>query len=374
MKIKIAFCGGGTGGHVFPALAVIDRLSTEVAADYFWIGSRQGLEKKIILKHNLPYYGITAGKLRRYLSLKNFFDLFRVLAGVGQSLFLLSKLRPSLLFSKGGYVTVPPVIACRLLGIPVLTHESDYDPGLATRINSHLAQKILLSYAESKDFFPPHLKARTICTGNPVRPAIYRGDALHGKRLVSCPSKIPLILVLGGSLGAQALNRLIWAIKDELTQQAFVVHQTGPGSSNYENKSGNYVAKDFFYDELPHLLAAASLVISRAGANSLSELAALGKASILIPLPLKASRGDQLRNAQIFARRQAALVLPEEDASPQKLLALIKKLLANKEMLKQMEQAALSLSQPKATEKICQEILKILSSRKNKEAKADGNP
>jgi UDP-N-acetylglucosamine--N-acetylmuramyl-(pentapeptide) pyrophosphoryl-undecaprenol N-acetylglucosamine transferase len=359
MKTRIAFTGGGTGGHIFPGLAVSESLRERTDADFFWIGSRRGMEKKILDACGFPFTGIPAGKLRRYLSMKNFFDLWRTLAGIVNSFFILLSRRPAVLFSKGGYVSVPPVLAAGLLGIPVVTHESDFDPGLATRINARIARRICVSYPETVLYFSGALRQKTVVTGNPVRAAILSGDQDLGKRIAGCPPDLPLILVLGGSLGADSVNRLVIHIRPRLTERAFLVHQTGkplPG----DQPPPRVLSRPFFNEELPHLLAAADLVIGRAGANTLWELAAAGKPSLLIPLPTLSSRGDQLRNADVFASRGAALVLTEESATPAALLAMVENLLDNKDRLRRMGDAARGIFIPDARERIARIILSLM--------------
>ncbi|MBN2353382.1 MAG: undecaprenyldiphospho-muramoylpentapeptide beta-N-acetylglucosaminyltransferase [Spirochaetales bacterium] len=364
MRIRIAFTGGGTAGHVFPGIAVCRTLREKTDAEIFWIGSRAGMEKRLAAAAGIAYRGIPAGKLRRYPSLKNLFDVWRVLAGFFRSFFVLISLRPSLLFSKGGYVSVPPVLAARLLGIPIITHESDFDPGLATRINARCAEKILLSYPETARYFSSRLRAKVVVTGNPVRAAILSGDAARGRELVGCPAVLPLVLTLGGSLGSAAVNDLVSSIAQRLCRRAFLVHQTGrAGDSTAGLPHDRYFARPFFSEELPHLLAAAALVISRAGANTLWELAAAGKPSILIPLPEKKSRGDQIRNARVFEDAGAAVVLDEEKVRPADLLAIVEKLLDNNDSLRRMADEARRLFVSDSSERIADEILALLPRR-----------
>jgi UDP-N-acetylglucosamine--N-acetylmuramyl-(pentapeptide) pyrophosphoryl-undecaprenol N-acetylglucosamine transferase len=337
----IALAGGGTGGHVFPALAVAEEISRTWKGPIFWIGSRHGMERDLVGRAGIPFHGIPAGKLRRYLSLKNVTDLFKIAAGILFSVILLIRKKPALVFSKGGFVSVPPVIAASLCGIPCFTHESDLDPGLATRINLRFCEKIFVSVDRTMGFLPESYRAKAIVAGNPVRRAIYGGDPVVGKRIVGCDPSRPLLLVLGGSLGSTAINGLVSSILPELTEIAFVVHQTGDAASHspgHGSMNSGYHPAPFFDDNmLPHLLAAAELVIGRAGANSLSELSALGKPSILIPLPEGGmSRGDQIRNAGYFRELGAARVLTQEEATGPKLLSLVRELCADPNGLAEM--------------------------------------
>jgi UDP-N-acetylglucosamine--N-acetylmuramyl-(pentapeptide) pyrophosphoryl-undecaprenol N-acetylglucosamine transferase len=348
----LAFTGGGTAGHIFPGLAVIELLKKDWTGRIFWLGSRNKQEQKWITDYGIPCYPIHAGKLRRYFSFKNFTDIFTILLGFMQSLWYLIKERPLLLFSKGGYVSIPPVFAARLLGISVFTHESDFDPGLATRLNARVATKILTSFPDTGSYLGPQFQARVTYTGNPIRASFTQGTAGLGKKLVHCPPDTPLILVLGGSQGALRINQFILIILDELTKESFLVHQMGPEKFEFQEKK-NYWPVPFLREELPHLLAAASLVISRAGANTLAELAALGKPALLIPLSLAGSRGDQIRNAQYYAEHGAAEVFDEQAGSPQELLDIIRNLLNNKEKLQQMQADMQKLGMPHAQRLIC---------------------
>jgi UDP-N-acetylglucosamine--N-acetylmuramyl-(pentapeptide) pyrophosphoryl-undecaprenol N-acetylglucosamine transferase len=339
----VAFAGGGTGGHVFPAIAVAEELSRLISGRMFWIGSRSGMEKAIVTHAGIPFHGIPAGKLRRYFSLSNFTDLIKIAAGIVSSAIILAREKPALLFSKGGFVSVPPVIAASLCGIPCYTHESDLDPGLATRINLRFCEKIFLSFDRTMEYLPPAYRKKAVVSGNPVRGAMYLGDSAAGRRIVGCGPHQPLLLVLGGSLGSSAVNALISSVLSELTSIAFVVHQTG--EKGFESSSGlgeGYFTAPFFREELPHLMAAADIVVSRAGANSLAELSALGKPSILIPLPEGGtSRGDQVRNAEYYASKGAAVILRQEMATGARLLSLSRELLADPLRLKEMGKRAL---------------------------------
>jgi len=353
---SIVFTGGGTGGHVFPGLAVAEELKSLWQGRIIWIGSNKGIERQLLKAAGIPFFGIPAGKLRRYFSIKNIMDIFRVIGGLAASLHILAREKPLLLFSKGGYVSVPPVIAARLLGIRVITHESDAQPGLATRINSRFAEKILVSFSESAGYFSDKMRKRVVQVGNPVRRELFFGKKKYGRRLVGCPENKKVLLVLGGSQGSAQINYLIRHNLDRLAKACFVVHQAGRVDFR-QHAQPNYFTAPFFDDELKHLLAAADLVVCRAGANTLWELASLGKPAVLIPLPRSASRGDQVLNAEIFARNGAAVVLPENDTSGTRLLEIILDLLDNKKKLKQMENRARSLGFPGSAAKIAELIL-----------------
>jgi UDP-N-acetylglucosamine--N-acetylmuramyl-(pentapeptide) pyrophosphoryl-undecaprenol N-acetylglucosamine transferase len=313
----IAFAGGGSGGHVFPAFGVIDALEPAVRREYrmVWIGSRRGVERDIVARRGLEYRAISTGKLRRYLSLKNILDAFRFVFGIAESLVLLARLKPALLFSKGGFVSVPPVIAAGLLGIPVIAHESDYDPGLATRINLRYTRILCIPFEESRQFYAGSA-ARIEVTGNPVRQDILAGDARAGRKLAGfhrgAAAGLPLLLVQGGSLGARQINEMVAAEINVLLGSMCIIHQTGDENWNLDDVinpqlAGRYFHRPFFADEYPDVLAAAELVLSRAGAGSVWELGITGKPAVFVPLTAGA-RGDQLRNAEFASRNGAALV------------------------------------------------------------------
>jgi UDP-N-acetylglucosamine--N-acetylmuramyl-(pentapeptide) pyrophosphoryl-undecaprenol N-acetylglucosamine transferase len=298
----------------------------------------------------IRYHAIPAGKWRRYLSAENLADVLRVAGGIVGALLALLRERPALLFSKGGYVTVPPVIAARMLRIPVVTHESDTDPGLATRINSRFADLVLTSFPETVRWFPPALRERVVMTGNPVRERFFNGDAAAGRRAVGAPDGTPLVLVLGGSLGSETVNRLVRGALPLLAGRCMVVHQTGARDYLPAGGSPRYRPVPFVRDELPDLMAASDLVVARAGANTLAELAACGTPALLLPLELSGSRGDQVRNAEYFASRGAAAVFA--GGGPQELAAAVTGLLDDPARREAMAAAMRGLAVPDAAGRI----------------------
>lgn len=354
---SIAMTGGGTAGHVFPGLAVAEELARRWAGRVFWIGGRSGMERQLVERAGLPFHGIPAGKLRRYFSLRNLTDVARVAAGVAASLAILRRERPAVLFSKGGFVSVPPVIAARLLGIPCITHESDFDPGLATRINMRFCRSVCVSWPQTLSYLPAEASGRAVVTGNPVRAALAQADPARGRAFVGCPAGRPLLLVIGGSLGSSPVNRLVSQCLEGLLEAAFVAHQMGERDYAPSTVPGYFTA-GFVAEEMPHLLAAADLVVCRAGANTLAELAFLGRPSILIPLPATGSRGDQLRNARMFGEAGAAVVLEEEKADGAALLAAVTSLLGEPSRLAGMGGRAKALARPDAAAAIAGEILR----------------
>jgi UDP-N-acetylglucosamine--N-acetylmuramyl-(pentapeptide) pyrophosphoryl-undecaprenol N-acetylglucosamine transferase len=355
MRECIVVTGGGSGGHVYPVLAVLDELPS---VRIVWIGSGSGLERRILEDMPVRYYGIPSGKLRRYFSLRNIVDVFRILAGFIASLWILLREKPDLVFSKGGYVSVPPVAAARLLGIPSLTHESDLRPGLATRINTRLSDRVLVSFASSVWYFDKRFQNKVIHTGNPIRKALLRGDPQAGRSMFGCPANLPLLLVLGGSLGAASINRLVLHALDSLRFSCFIVHQMGRGNFQGCSVQSNYYPVAYLQEELPDVLAASDLVLCRAGANTLWELAALGKPSVLIPLPRGSSRGDQIENAEFFAHEGAAVVLKQEELTAEGLTRVVLHLLSNADKLDRMGRRASELSRPDAASRIAQLILR----------------
>lgn len=342
----VAFTGGGTGGHVYPGLAVLDELSPLLEEGGYatvWLGSKRGMERRIVEEHGVSFVPLAAGKLRRYLSFQNIVDLFRVGWAFCQSMLFMLLRRPLLLFSKGGYVSVPPVIAARICRVPVITHESDLDPGLATRINARFADTVCVSYAKTFEYFPEKLKPKLELVGNPIRRAVRRGDPDRGRTLFGLPGKKPLVFVVGGSLGARQINELILEAVDAILERAEILHQTGGGNRTGIEREG-YVEREYLGAEMSDALAAADLVVTRAGAGSLWECGALAKAMILIPLDATGSRGDQIRNARHFEEAGAALVLSGEEANPEWMSREILRLLDDAALRRSLGDAAKQLA------------------------------
>lgn len=337
----VAFTGGGSGGHVIPGIAVVDELRERRAHTIVWFGSRQGIERSIVesMAPDVRYVAVPTGKLRRYISLRNLVDAFKVPVGVVFSLCVLVRLRPSVLFSKGGFVSVPPVIAAWLLRIPVVTHESDLDPGLATFINARFARTICVAYDSTVAAFGEKIRERVVVTGNPVRRDLRAGNRTTADRLFSLDGERPVVLVLGGSLGSESLNRAIDRTLDRLTEFATIVHHRGRGNVP-PNEPSDYRWAEFFGEEYPHLLARADLVVCRAGAGMLWELASTGTPSILIPLGDTASRGDQLRNARLYSETGAAVVMQEDMLIDEDFVTTVRSLIEDEERRQRMAAAA----------------------------------
>ena len=353
------FTGGGTAGHIIPGLAVIDQLRGR-GWRAAWIGSRLPSERELVGAAGVPFHAIPAGKLRRYLSLRNLSDLFMVAAGCVYSLLLLAALRPAVLFAKGSYVSVPPVIAARLLRIPVVTHESDTTPALATRINATMASNVLVAFDATRDLLPPRVRSRVCVAGNPLRTGLESGDAQRVRTRLAVPDGLPVLLVTGGSSGARAVNELIWAALPELVRQWFVVHQTGaawraPAAGALPPAvAERYRAVPFVNDGFADLLAAAAVVVSRAGANTLGELAATGTPAVLIPLPRTQSRGEQLANARLFEARGAAVTLDEEGATAAHLVGVLEELRGDADRRSRMARAMAAMTDRGAARRIAE--------------------
>lgn len=312
---SIVLTGGGTAGHVNPNIALIPGLQKE-GWDIRYIGSHNGIEKKLIQEVGVPYYGIASGKLRRYVDMKNITDPFKVVKGLFDAFILLRKLKPKLVFSKGGYVSVPVVIAAKTLGIPVIIHESDITPGLANKLAIPFAKTICVNFPETLEF----VKGKGILTGTPIREALFHGDKEKGKKLCKFTNDKPVIMIMGGSLGAVRINTIIRKIVHDLLKNFNIIHICGKGNidESFEETSG-YSQFEYVGDELPHLFAITSLMISRAGANAIAEIRALEIPGILIPLSLEASRGDQILNAQSMEKQGFYRVLEESKMNEESL-------------------------------------------------------
>lgn len=325
---KIVLTGGGSAGHVTPNIALANRLKKS-GWEIEYIGSKNGIEKEIIKNSGIIYHSISSGKLRRYFSFENFIDPFKVLAGILESIFLIKKTKPGIIFSKGGFVTVPVVIAGYINKIPVIIHESDYTPGLANKIALKFASKICVSFPETLKYLP---SGKGIHTGAPIRSELLSGNPDKGSKLCNFKTKKPVLLVIGGSLGSEILNKSIRNILELLLNKFNIVHICGKGniSPDFQNKEG-YTQFEFVSSELPDIFVMADIIVSRAGSNAIFEFLALKKPNLLIPLSKKASRGDQILNANSFKKSGFSMVLAEEEINNEVLLDSINKLFSEKE-------------------------------------------
>lgn len=320
---RILLTGGGTAGHVTPNIALLPRLR-ELGYDISYMGSYDGIEKKLITEFQIPYYGISSGKLRRYFDPKNFSDPFKVLKGYGEAVRIIKKLKPDVVFSKGGFVSVPVVLAAKRCKVPCIIHESDMTPGLANKLAIPAASKVCCNFPETLQYLP---KDKAVLSGSPIRQELLHGDALAARKFTGLTDDKPVILVMGGSLGAAAVNEAVRKILPTLLKDFHVIHLCGKGKldASLSGLSG-YVQYEYINEELKDLFALADIVISRAGANSICELLALHKPNLLIPLSAAASRGDQILNARSFEKQGFSLVLEEEAISNEVLLQTIHRL------------------------------------------------
>lgn len=326
---KIIMTGGGTAGHVTPNIALIPALQNE-GYEITYIGSYDGIEKRLIEEQNTPYYGISSGKLRRYFDPKNFSDPFKVLKGYGQSMKLLKKLKPDVVFSKGGFVSVPVVLAAKHCKIPVIIHESDLTPGLANKLAIGSATKVCCNFPETLHYLP---KEKAVLTGSPIRRELLKGNAQKAFSLCHFTNHSnPVILIIGGSSGSRAINTSIRGLLPELVKNFNMIHLCGKGNLDPDlNEINGYAQFEYANQELADMFALTDLVISRAGANAICELLALRKPNILIPLSATASRGDQILNANSFFSQGFSYVLQEEEVTNTSLLEAIEHVSRNKD-------------------------------------------
>ena len=324
---RIILTGGGTAGHVTPNIALLPKLQ-EMGFDIHYIGSYNGIEKELIEPFGIPYHGISSGKLRRYFSLQNFTDPFRVLKGMGEARKLIRDLKPDVIFSKGGFVSVPVVLAGKKCKVPVIIHESDMTPGLANKIAIPSATKVCCNFPETLKYLP---KEKAVLSGSPIRQELLSGNKIAAMDLCGFSADKPIILVIGGSLGSVAVNNAVRAALPELLKSFQIVHLCGKGKVDESlNNTTGYRQFEYIKEELRDIFAMTDIVISRAGANAICELLALRKPNLLIPLSANASRGDQILNARSFERQGFSLVLEEEEVTKDTLLEAVQNLYDNR--------------------------------------------
>ncbi|MBE5921239.1 MAG: undecaprenyldiphospho-muramoylpentapeptide beta-N-acetylglucosaminyltransferase [Lachnospiraceae bacterium] len=324
---KILLTGGGTAGHVTPNIALLPTLR-EQGYEIRYIGSYDGIEKTLMEDCGIPYTGIATGKFRRYLSLKNLTDPFRVFKGYGEAKKLMREYKPDVLFSKGGFVAVPVVLAAKKYKVPTIIHESDMTPGLANKICIPSAAKVCHSFPETAKYLP---EGKAVYSGSPIRKELSEGDPAAGRALCGFNTEKPVLLVMGGSLGALKVNQAVREALPRLLETFQICHLCGKGKVDpaYDNTSG-YVQFEYISDELKDLFAMTDVVISRAGANAIFELLALKKPNLLIPLSAAASRGDQILNAKSFAAQGFSKVMEEETITSDLLASEVEDLYANR--------------------------------------------
>lgn len=331
VKKTIVFTGGGTAGHVTPNIAIINEIKNE-NLDIHYIGSKKGIEKELIEKQNIPYYSISSGKLRRYIDMENFKDIFRVIKGCFEARKILKKLKPNLVFSKGGFVSVPVIIAASTMKIPIFIHESDITPGLANKISQRFATKIFVSFKEAAKYFP---ESKVQAIGSPIRKDLLKGSSDKGKRYLDFHSAKPILTIMGGSLGSKKINDVVRANLSALTEQFQIVHICGKNNldPSLEGLNG-YRQFEYVHEELSDILAATDYVITRGGSNAIFEFLALEIPMLIIPLGLNQSRGDQILNAKSFEEQGFSLTLKEEDITEKTFLNSVHRLKESNELIK----------------------------------------
>ena len=369
--MKIVFTGGGTGGHVFPLVAIvreIRRLYPKKNLEFYYLGPKDDFGLILLAQEDLLIKTIFGGKIRRYFSFQNFVDiLFKIPVGFMQSFFWLLKINPDLVFSKGGSGSIGVAFSAKILKIPLFLHESDVVPGMSNRWASKWAKKIFISFPTTEYFAPE----KTILTGNPIRKEIMEGDKETAGRIFNLTFSKPVILFLGGSQGAEAINDFVLRILNDLLKEYEVIHVTG--SENFrETEAESHVvvdeALDKYYhpfgfldeEKMKHAYKVSDLIVSRAGAGSIFEIAAIGKPSILVPLP-SAAGDHQAKNAYVYAETGAALVVEQTNLTPNFFMEKVQLLFLHKDKLEQMQNAALGFSKPLAARAIAREILEFLT-------------
>lgn len=327
-KKKIVMTGGGTAGHVTPNIALMPALK-EAGYKITYIGSYTGMERELIEAQGIPYLGISSGKLRRYFDWNNFSDPFKVIKGFGQAVSILKKIKPNIVFSKGGFVSVPVVLAAKFCHIPAIIHESDITPGLANRIAIRGARKVCCNFPETLKYLP---EDKAVLTGSPIRRELFSGNADAALKLCGFPDHSkPVLLIVGGSSGSKAINEAVRKILSKLLEEFYIIHLCGKGNLDPQLKGlSGYAQFEYANQELTDMFALADMAISRAGANAICELLALHKPNILIPLSAAASRGDQILNAKSFAKQGFSFVLEEENVNDHTLLDAIHEVYQNR--------------------------------------------
>lgn len=373
--MTIAFTGGGTGGHFYPIIAIAEAINDLVrekrlVAPKLYYLAPSSFDQKALFENGLVYVSIPAGKMRRYASFQNFTDSFITFAGVLKAIYILFRLYPDVVVSKGGYGSVPTVLAARLLRIPVVIHESDVKPGRANLLAAGFAEKIAISFDGTAAFFPAKVRSRIARTGIPIRKALAKLETEGARQYLGLETGLPTILILGGSQGAVRVNETVLSSLVTLISFANVIHQTGPANiKNVEAVAqvvlagspyaSRYHPVDYLSQtSLQRTAAVANLVISRAGAGSIAEISLWRKPAIIIPIPETVSH-DQRTNAYAYARTGAAIVLEEENLTPHLFISEIQRLIDDKELLQKMTAAATGFTDPDAARVLANEVLAI---------------
>lgn len=369
--MRIVLTGGGTGGHLFPLLSVAKKLKEKLGgkAEFLYIGSGVEIEREIIEKEGMRAKFIMAGKMRRYFSWRNFTDVLKAPVGFIQALWILLWFMPDVVFSKGGYVTLPVIIASWIYRIPVLIHDSDALPGAANQFLAKFSDRIAVSYPGAEKYFPPQ---KTTLTGNPVREDLLNGDAAAARKFFNFTESKPIVLVLGGSQGSQTINEAVIRILPKLLMRAQVIHQTG--ANNYDRvvheagefgikagREGYYPIKFLEADLLRNAYAATDVVVSRSGANSIADAASNLKPAILIPLE-RAANNHQRMNAYEIAKVGGAVVLEETNLGEHMLLKKIEEILDNEDLRQNMVEKFKAFYHPQASEHLAEGLIELAKS------------
>jgi len=370
MSLRIVLTGGGTGGHLLPLLTVVKKIKAKnPEAEFLFLGPDGKMEIELMLKEGIPFKKITCGKMRRYFSWLNFSDFFKIPVGILQSLWRLLVYLPDVIFSKGGYASLPVVLAGWIYRIPIMIHESDSVPGVTNNLLGKFSRSVAVSYPQAESYFPP---TQVVLTGNPLPEDINQGDAQKAREKFSLSEFKKTIFVLGGSQGSQIINEKILEVLPELIPKYQIIHQTGEAHlANVKKRAGElgikighdgyYPIANYVREDLKDILKAADLVISRSGANSLSEIAANEKPAIFIPL-LDSANNHQKMNAYSLAKVGACVVLEENNLGKNIFLKNINELMENQELRQKLSQAIRPFYHPDAAARIADEILKIAQS------------
>lgn len=372
--VRVLVTGGGTGGHTYPALTTIRALQDRLArlgrrAQLLWVGVAHGLEAQVARAERIPFVAVNTGKLRRSPNSRelaaNAADLFRVPVGVGRAVAVVSGFDPDVVFSTGGYVAVPVGVAARIRRRPLVVHEQTQALGLANRLLVPLADRVLLSHPESIPHLPARGRARAVVTGNPIRPQLLTGDPQRARTALGLSGDGPLLLVTGGAQGARQINELLAAVLPDLLARCVIVHQAGPDGVDAareaaaglpEALAGRYRPVGYLNDELPDVLAAADLVVARSGAGTVTELTALGKPMVLIPL-VPTGMDEQRRTARVLAEQQAAVMLTGPDATAGRLREVVLDLLADPDLRQALGRRARERGHPDAAGRVVDNLL-----------------
>ncbi|MFH0969566.1 MAG: undecaprenyldiphospho-muramoylpentapeptide beta-N-acetylglucosaminyltransferase [Patescibacteria group bacterium] len=366
--MRILLTGGWSGGHIFPLVSVARKLKEKLGeeAELLYVGSGAKMEKEAMQAEGIPAKSILAGKMRRYFSILNFLDIFKIPIGFIQSLWILLAYMPDVVFSKGGYIAIPIVLAAWIYRIPIIIHESDAIPGTANKILEKFSTRVAIAYSSAQDYFSA---SETALIGNPIRDGINQGNKEEARKIFNLTESKPVILVLGGSQGSEVINEAIIRILPKLIQHSQIIHQAGEkniekvireaGEQGIKAGREGYFAAGFLdFETIKQAYAISDLIISRAGANIIAEIAANAKPSILIPIE-KSAQGHQRMNAYEIAKAGGALVLEESNLGENIFMEKIEKILFDEDLKKNMSQKISAFYHPKAAEYIAEGLIEL---------------